>query len=378
MMLRPVPKGQPLPDDAGVWSPVRRVSNEAPPLADSGVLQASALPPLPTPGESALTPAPLPQVPPLLVAQAELNQDKGKGAPDAEPDKPANNKGQLPPPRMRTGGKKEPAAPAGWPDIPAPVITNPPHAPREFHKHALSAYIIEPPDVLRIDAPTIVSPRFPIEGAHLVRPDGTIGLGAFGAVFVAGMTIDQAKMQIIDTIIRAKQQTQAGDKDKDKGDLDTLKTPQDYWQALRVDVAAFNSKFYYVITDGGGYGEQVVKVPCTGNETVLDAISQIQGLPAVASKKKIWVARATPDDHHHPAILPVDWYGITQRGSAVTNYQVFPGDRVYVNSDCRIRIDSHLAKIISPIERLLGVTLLGATTVNQIKGNVGGFGGGGF
>src|SRR5262249_24933339 len=97
----------------------------------------------------------------------------------------------------------------------------------------------------------------------------------------------------------------------------------------------------------------------------------------VASKKKIWVARATPHDHHNhhnPAILPVDWYGITQRGSASTNYQVFPGDRVYVNSDCRIRIDSHLAKIISPIERLFGITLLGATTVNTIKANNGGGG----
>ena len=144
-------------------------------------------------------------------------------------------------------------------------------------------------------------------------------------------------------------------------------------EGLSVDVLAYNSKVYYVITDGGGYGEQVVRIPVTGNETVLDAISQIQGLPVVASKKKIWVARATPD-HDHPNILPVDWNGITMGGRAATNYQLFPGDRIFVNSDCRIRIDSHLAKIISPIERLFGITLLGATTVNTIKNKGGGTG----
>ncbi|MFM7151089.1 MAG: hypothetical protein ACKO23_14705 [Gemmataceae bacterium] len=104
---------------------------------------------------------------------------------------------------------------------------------------------------------------------------------------------------------------------------------------------------------------------------MLDAISQIQGLPAVASKKRIWVARATPGQQSPPVILPVDWCGIVQRGGADTNYQLFPGDRIYVNSDSRIRVDSHLAKILSPIERLFGVTLLGATTVNAINGNNG-------
>ncbi|MFO0842164.1 MAG: polysaccharide biosynthesis/export family protein [Gemmataceae bacterium] len=392
MMLRPVPAGQALPEGTGVWSPVRRVSNEAPPLADGGIQQAvsasqappaMALPPLPSLGDQAGAPAPMPQVPPILVAQAEAGRDDPPPSKDA-PDKPSGNKvDQLPPPRMKSGPKKPPAA-TGWPEIPAPVVTNPPHAPREFQKHALSAYIIEPPDVLRIDASTTVvgTRQLPIEGPHLVRPDGTIGLGTFGAVFVAGMTLDQAKMQIIEAIMRGVSQTQGGEPDKKDKDDDPDKkkgplTLQDYWQAIRVDVAAFNSKFYYVIADGGGYGETVVRVPCTGNETVLDAISQIQGLPAVASKKKIWVARATPQGHH-PMVLPVDWYAVTQGGSAATNYQVFPGDRVYVNSDCRIRIDSHLAKFISPIERLFGVTLLGATTVNAINGNQGGAGNRGF
>ena len=87
----------------------------------------------------------------------------------------------------------------------------------------------------------------------------------------------------------------------------------------------------------------------------------------MASKKHIWLARATPGDHVPPKVLPIDWCGITQRGESDTNYQVMPGDRIYVKADPWIKVDSFIAKRISPIERLLGVTLLGASTVNQIR-----------
>ena len=62
---------------------------------------------------------------------------------------------------------------------------------------------------------------------------------------------------------------------------------------MQVDVLSYNSKYYYVITDGGGYGQQVYPFLVTGNETVLDALAKVNGLPAVADKRKIWVARAT-------------------------------------------------------------------------------------
>ena len=70
--------------------------------------------------------------------------------------------------------------------------------------------------------------------------------------------------------------------------------------------------------------------------------------------------------------MPVDWVGITQHGIAATNYQLMPGDRVYVKAQKLVTIDTTLARILSPIERVLGTTLLGANTVNQINGKVGG------
>lgn len=190
-----------------------------------------------------------------------------------------------------------------------------------------------------------------VRGQHLVRPDGTIGLGTYGSVYVAGMTLGQAKLAIERYLSYY------------------LQDPQ-----VAVDVLAYNSKVYYVIYDGAGFGQQIFRLPSTGNETVLDAISQLQGLAAVSSKKRIWLARPAPDDMGYSQILPIDWGAITQGAVTNTNYQVFPGDRIYIHSNCLICFDNYLSMVLSPIERMLGITLLGAFTVQAVKGNVGGFG----
>jgi protein involved in polysaccharide export with SLBB domain len=357
-MLRPVPIERPTHDLASDSSGLQRVSvqgfnTQQGTINTAGSVETAGgfIQPTNSGPEVRLTPMPL-----------VLNDaDKQPVIPDLEGkkdlDKAKSKSRLLPKPREETdkGATKDKAGEKNnnYPVLPTPVVTNPPVAPREFEKRALSMYIIEPPDVLQVElAPSADDPAQPITGPHLVKPDGHIGLGSLGQVFVAGLTLDQAKLAIAERI-REQRQPNANLKD--------------IWQALKVEVLAFNSKFYYVIADGGGYGETVVRLPCTGNETVLDAIAQIQGLPVVASKKQIWVARATPHDHAHPQILPVDWCSITQRGSSATNYQIYPGDRIYVNSDPLIRTDSFLAKAISPIERLLGVTLLSSVTVNSIK-----------
>lgn len=185
-------------------------------------------------------------------------------------------------------------------------------------------------------------------GEHLVRQDGTIGLGGYGCVYVAGMTLDQAKCAI------------------EKHLSQYLLNPQ-----VSVDVFAYNSKFYYVIADGGGFGQQVIRLPITGNETVLDAIANIQGLPPVASKKRIWLARPSPAHHGCNQILPVDWDAISAGASTATNYQIFPGDRVYVSADRLIAFDNWLSKVLAPVERLLGITLLGSSAVNSIRNSNG-------
>jgi polysaccharide export outer membrane protein len=178
--------------------------------------------------------------------------------------------------------------------------------------------------------------RQQISGLHLVRQDGRVSLGTYGAVAVTGLTLEQAKAVIELHLSKF------------------LLRPE-----VSVDVAGFNSKVYYVITDGAGFGEGVYRQPITGNETVLDAVSAIYGLPAVASKKRIWIARPTPGRPGCDQVLPVDWLAITKCGKTETNYQVFPGDRVYVEAKPALTFDNYLAMILAPVERVMGVYLLG-------------------
>jgi polysaccharide export outer membrane protein len=241
------------------------------------------------------------------------------------------------------------------PAVHANKVIAPADAPHELAKVILPAYVIEPPDILLVEAKPEAMLDQPITGQHLVRPDGTISLGYKGSVSVAGMTLDQARDAVYQHL-------------KEKGvDVKPDK--------VNVDVIAYNSKVYYIITDSAGYGDQVFRMPVTGNETVLDAIGQIYGLPPVSSKKQIWVARRTPGDGGAMQILPVDWIGITERGSTVSNYQLMPGDRLYVHSDKWLRLNGFIDKRIGPIERLLGATLLGSQTVNSISGRNSGTGG---
>ena len=123
-------------------------------------------------------------------------------------------------------------------------------------------------------------PVQPISGPFQVRLDGTVGLGFWGSVPVAGLTLDQAAEAIRSHLLQHETLKQFGTAAESV--------------IVIVDVLAYNSKRYYVITDGGGFGEQVFPFPITGSETVLDAMGNINGLPDVASKRNIWVARRTP------------------------------------------------------------------------------------
>jgi polysaccharide biosynthesis/export protein len=189
-----------------------------------------------------------------------------------------------------------------------------------------------------------------ITGQHIVRPDGTVNLGTYGSVYVAGLSLAQTKQAIEAHLAHYL-----------------------YRPEVSVDVYAYNSKFYYVITDFAGAGEQVARLPHTGNETVLDAISLIGGLSAVSSRK-IWVARPAPTECGHDQILPIDWCGITRRGEVKTNYQIMPFDRLYILSAPLSKVDTYTARVLSPINRLLNTTLLGTETVQSFRQNGNGSG----
>jgi polysaccharide export outer membrane protein len=215
-------------------------------------------------------------------------------------------------------------------------------AQAEIRRHLVSA-LRDPQVVINLIAFRGVQQT---RGEHLVRQDGTISLGTYGSLYVAGLTLGQIKCLLEQHLSK------------------WFLNPQ-----VSVDVAAYNSKFYYVITDGGGFGQSVIKLPITGNEYVLDAIANIQGLAPVASKRRIWVSRPAPCGTGCYQILPVDWRAITEGGDTCTNYQLFPGDRVFVHANRLIELDNWLSMIYAPIERTFGVILLGNFTVQSFRNN---------
>ena len=182
-----------------------------------------------------------------------------------------------------------------------------------------------------------------ITGEHLVTPDGKVNLGTYGRVRIVGMTIDEAQTVIQEHLSQF------------------LEDPE-----ITLDVFGYNSKVFYVITQGAGLGDQVVILPSKGNETVLDAIGQIQGLQSNSSTR-MWIARPGYNKHGGDQILPVDWLAVTQRGDISTNYQIMPGDRLYVSEDKWVAFDTALGKFISPLERIMGVTLLATSASQRVR-----------
>jgi polysaccharide export outer membrane protein len=311
--------------------------------------------------------------------------------------------------------------PGREPDGPQPCV--PLDIPREHAKVTLPDYLIEPPDILRIEAISLV-PKAPyalrpfdilsvttaglpeeelIDGQFAIQPDGTIQLGHdIGAIHAAGLTSDQIQEQILAklkqvytapsvwvTLVQmgAQQQIAGEHLVAPDGKVNlgvygrvrvvgmTIEEAQVAVQAhlssylenpqISLDVLGYNSKVYYVVTQGAGLGDQVFILPARGNETVLDAIGQIQGLQSNNSTR-MWIARPGYNDAGGDQILPVDWLAVTQRGDIKTNYQLMPGDRLYVSEDKLVAFDTMLAKIFSPFERIFGVTLLGTQTAQRV------------
>jgi polysaccharide export outer membrane protein len=187
-----------------------------------------------------------------------------------------------------------------------------------------------------------------IAGEKLVGPDGMVNLGTYGKVYVAGMTIQQATDSIKQHLSRFLEET-----------------------LISVDVLAYNSKAYYVITQGAGLGDNILKFPVTGNETVLDALAQVNGLSG-RSSKNIWIARPSPETGCFQ-VLPVDWQEIVRGGKAGTNYQIMPGDRVFIQQDHLLAIEAGIAKLLAPVQKVFEFTLLGADAVQTIQRFPGGF-----
>jgi polysaccharide biosynthesis/export protein len=186
----------------------------------------------------------------------------------------------------------------------------------------------------------------PVTGQYLVGPDGTINLRHYGQILLAGKTVTEARVAIQNHLKQF------------------LDSPE-----ISVDVVSYNSKVFYIVTQGAGIGDSVRRLPSTGHECVLDAMAQVGGLTQVSSKN-IWIARPSAASPDKPTILHVDWDAIT-RGETSTNYQIFPGDRIYVAEDPEITRTNLIGKKTAPIERITGIIGLTTNTISGLNSTPG-------
>ncbi|MFO0928974.1 MAG: polysaccharide biosynthesis/export family protein [Gemmataceae bacterium] len=173
---------------------------------------------------------------------------------------------------------------------------------RELAKKPTGPYIVEPGDVLLVHPANLDSPAR-ITGDQPVLPDGRIQLGVYGMPLVAGKTIDEVEAEV-NGLVRLKT--------RDAG-------------PIVVRLITRDSKVYYVLGEVNSPGV----FPLRGRETVLDGIVAAGGLNGSASRHDIILSRPTKPDSCR-IVLPVCYPEIVQLGDTTTNYQLRPGDRIFV------------------------------------------------
>jgi protein involved in polysaccharide export with SLBB domain len=176
--------------------------------------------------------------------------------------------------------------------------------PRELQKEVLPAYYLQPGDILLLEVTDLEADiRLPID--QTIMPDGTIDLGEYGRIVVAGLTVEQVESLVLSTV-------QAVEKDQVVKPIN-----------VRLNVA--ESAVYYVLGEVNSPGSY----PLIGRETVLDGLMAAGGLSDRASDCEIILSRPTPPTSCR-VVLPVCYDRIVQLGDTTTNYQLRPGDRIYV------------------------------------------------
>ena len=143
----------------------------------------------------------------------------------------------------------------------------------------------------------------------IVQADGFIDLGLAGDVYVYGLTLAEAEERIaVQLNDAARKQTRLR--------KTSIASACD-WQPRQ-------SKYYYVLGTVANPG----RFKSSGNDTVLDAILQA-GLKPNSLPEKAYMVRPHALGGEDQ-VYKIDWFGIKDRGDTLTNYQLFPGDRVVV------------------------------------------------
>lgn len=247
---------------------------------------------------------------------------------------------------------------------------------KELLKQPLPNYFLDIGDSILVEAVKFdATIRLP--GDQVIKPDGHISLGEFGEYMAVGKTVQQIRVevqQIIDDYIRQDREIAfeierrrreddrriadrrdreletGDDNDVDVTDTDlslsgsgndlSLGTIEDEEARIALDrrisesilknqisvrLVTWDSKKIYVLGEVNSPGS----FDYDGTHTVLDAIIEAGGLSSKANEHQIIVARPTTCSSCR-IVMTVCYDQVVQLGDTTTNYQLMPGDRVFV------------------------------------------------
>ncbi|MEW4566246.1 sigma-70 family RNA polymerase sigma factor [Tautonia sp. JC769] len=262
---------------------------------------------------------------------------------EGEADRPPAGQGDGPfdlPPRRspfdqndvlpEIGGRRNPEADREEGRLPEPPEWVSPEAPRDRERaeNAPPEYVVEPPDMIRIEVLEALPGR-PINGERLVRPDGRVSLDFYGELYVEGLTPMEIKEKVVLHLRRFLADAALGLIEVNPRTSEYMMIHPRDSKCVFVDVTTYNSKNYYI------QGDVIVpgRLHVTGRDTVLDAINYANGLLPTADLKNIRLVRPPAggsEGEGEAEVLPIDWEGIVERGETETNYTLKPGDRILV------------------------------------------------
>lgn len=205
-------------------------------------------------------------------------------------------------------------------------VGHPDGIPTELAKQPLPPHRVEAGDVLVIEPNDFDSP-VRLHSDQTVQQDGVIELGDYGRMAVIGLTTEEIQRQV---------QTRVASREAEKRPTRIALTSHldhgspaeeivDYGVTVRL-VNKESGQFYVMgeVNAPGSY-------PLLGAETVLDAMIAAGGLSDRANEHKVILTRPQLDGQPRQ-ILPVCYKQILQLGDVSTNYQLRPGDRIFVPS----------------------------------------------
>ncbi|MBA3482770.1 MAG: hypothetical protein H0T51_13240 [Pirellulales bacterium] len=262
-----------------------------------------------------------------------------------------------------------------------------------FNALAKLPYVIEPPDILSIEAVNLV-PKQPdfLKPADVVRvqvkswlserpmpnekysveADGTINLGTpYGRVKVTGRPFEVAEHMVSDQVRKTRSDltaelslVAANDASSVAGQhlvamdgrvhLGELGSPYVAGKTvaqtkrilekqlakrfedleIRVEVIAYNSKVAYIIEKGGEYGDDVTRLPVpyplSKDCNVGSVLEQTGSRPYKLAAARIRICRPAPNGQSAELVLPIVCDPSTGLITPETNHPLLPGDRIFV------------------------------------------------